>query len=36
MQHAAGFNKDVPDSVFVESLVALMTIAGDKKDQKKK
>jgi hypothetical protein len=34
-QQAAGFNKDVPDSVLLESLVALMTVAADKKDVKK-
>ena len=34
-QRAAGFNKEVPDSVFLESIVALMTIAGDKKDVNK-
>ncbi len=34
-QQAAGFNKEVPDSVFFESIVALMTIAGDKKDVNK-
>ncbi len=34
-QQAAGFNKEVPDSVFFESVVALMTMASDKKDVKK-
>ena len=34
-QQAAGFNKEVPDSVFFESVVALMTVASDKKDVKK-
>lgn len=34
-QQAAGFNKEVPDSVFFESLVALMTVAADKKDVNK-
>ena len=29
-QQAAGFNKEVPDSVFFESVVALMTVACDK------
>jgi hypothetical protein len=34
-QQAAGFNKEVPDSVFRESVVMLMTVASDKKDLKK-
>ena len=34
-QQAAGFNKEVPDSVFFESVVALMTMASEKKDVKK-
>ncbi len=34
-QQAAGFNNEVPDSVFRESVVMLMTIASDKKDMKK-
>ena len=34
-QQAAGFNKEVPDSVFLESLAMLMTVASDKKDMKK-
>ena len=34
-QQAAGFNKEVPDSVFRESVVMLMTMASDKKDLKK-
>ena len=34
-QQAAGFNKEVPDSVFFESVVMLMTVATDKKDVKK-
>ena len=34
-QQAAGFNKEVPDSVFFESLVALLMVAADKKDKKK-
>ena len=34
-QQVAGFNKEVPDSVFRESVVMLMTVASDKKDLKK-
>ena len=34
-QQAAGFNKEVPDSVFFESVVTLMTVASEKKDLKK-
>jgi hypothetical protein len=34
-QQAAGFNKEVPDSVVFESIVMLMTVASDKKDVKK-
>ena len=34
-QQAAGFNKEVPDSVFFESVVMLMTVASEKKDLKK-
>ena len=34
-QQAAGFNKEVPDSVFFESVVMLMTVATDKKDVNK-
>ena len=34
-QQVAGFNKEVPDSVFRESVVMLMTMASDKKDLKK-
>ena len=34
-QQAAGFNKEVPDSVFFESVVMLMTVASEKKDVKK-
>ena len=34
-QQVAGINKEVPDSVFLESLVMLMTVASDKKDIKK-
>lgn len=34
-QQAAGFNKEVPDSVVFESIVMLMTMASDKKDVKK-
>ena len=34
-QQGAGFNKEVPDSVIFESIVALMTVATDKKDVKK-
>ena len=34
-QQAAGFNKEVPDSVFLESVVTLMTVATDKKDIRK-
>ena len=34
-QQAAGFNKEVPDSVFRESVVMLMTVASDKKDLRK-
>ena len=34
-QQAAGFNKEVPDSVFRESVVTLMTVASEKKDVKK-
>ena len=34
-QQGAGFNKEVPDSVIFESIVALMTVASEKKDIKK-
>ncbi len=34
-QQAVGFNKEVPDSVIFESIVALMTVASEKKDIKK-
>lgn len=34
-QQAAGFDKEVPDSVFRESVVMLMTVASDNKDLKK-
>ena len=34
-QQAAGFNKEVPDSVIFESIVMLMTVASEKKDIKK-
>ena len=34
-QQAAGFNKEVPDSVFFESAVMLMTAASEKQDVKK-
>jgi hypothetical protein len=34
-QQVAGLNKEVPDSVFFESVVMLMTVASDKKDIKK-
>ena len=34
-QQAAGLNKEMPDSVFFESVVALMTVASEKKDMKK-
>ena len=34
-QQVAGFNKEVPDSVFRESVIILMTVASDKKDLKK-
>ena len=34
-QQAAGFNKEVPDSVFFESAVMLMTAASEKRDVKK-
>ena len=34
-QQAAGFNKEVPDSVFFESAVMLMTVASEKQDVKK-
>ena len=34
-QQVAGINKEVPDSVFLESLAMLMTVASDKKDIKK-
>ena len=34
-QQVAGFNKEVPDSVFFESVVALMSVASEKKDVKK-
>ena len=34
-QQAAGFNKEVPDSVFFESVVTLMTVASEKKDVNK-
>lgn len=34
-QQAAGFNKEVPDSVIFESIAMLMTVASDKKDVKK-
>ena len=34
-QQAAGFNKEVPDSVFRESVVTLMTVASEKKDVNK-
>lgn len=34
-QQAAGYNKEVPDSVFFESVVMLMTVASEKKDVKK-
>ena len=34
-QQAAGFNNEVPDSVFLESVVMLMTVATEKKDVKK-
>ena len=34
-QQGVGFNKEVPDSVIFESIVALMTVASDKKDLKK-
>ena len=34
-QQVAGFNKEVPDSVFRESVVMLMTVASDKKDLQK-
>ena len=34
-QQAVGVNKEVPDSVFLESVVMLMTVATDKKDVNK-
>ena len=34
-QQVAGLNKEVPDSVFFESVVMLMTVASEKKDVKK-
>ena len=34
-QQAVGINKEVPDSVFLESVVMLMTVATDKKDVNK-
>ena len=34
-QQVAGLNKEVPDSVFLESIVMLMTVASDKQDMKK-
>jgi len=34
-QQAAGFNNEVPDSVFLESVVTLMTAASEKQDLKK-
>ena len=33
-QQVAGFNKEVPDSIFFESVVMLMTVASEKKDIK--
>jgi hypothetical protein len=34
-QQAAGFNKEVPDSVFLESIAMLITVASEKKNVKK-